>query len=238
MARRPSPRRERGLTLIELSIAIAIAAVLFAAVVSGVGAMTGAKAKQATGELAGTIRAIYDEAALSGRTCRIGFELPAENDDEASVKYFSQCAKGAVATLGDRDEELRQEERAEEEARRSGRGSGGLEARDFYMGDDPSLVDILSGEQGRVEETTKFQDFEPLDVGRSEIPNQVRMSVWVRGQREAVKTGTAYLYFHPQGYTDRAMVFVEQGDNAWTISVSPLTGKAEVIPGLERIPDR
>jgi hypothetical protein len=31
---------------------------------------------------------------------------------------------------------------------------------------------------------------------------------------------------------------VEQDKNAWTISVSPLTGKAEVIPDLQEIPDR
>jgi general secretion pathway protein H len=226
-------RAQRGFTLIELVIAIAIAAVLFAAVVTGVGAITGARAKEAAGQLAGTIRAIYDEAALTGRTCRIVFELPAENDEDGSVAYAPQCAAGAVATVEDRDQELRaaNERRGESDEARSRR------PRDLRLDDRPSLDDVLSSERGRVEQAAKFSGFEPIDVRREEIPSSVRISVWVRGQREPVKSGTAYLYFQPQGFADRAMVFVRQGDNAWTIRVSPLTGKAEVLPGIEEIPE-
>jgi general secretion pathway protein H len=233
---RGSLQAQRGLTLIELAIAIAIAAVLFAAVVTGVGAITGAKAKEAAGELAGTIRGMYDEAALTGRTCRIVFELPAENDEEGSVAYAPQCAKGAVA-LGNRDEEIRagNEGRREEERFR---GREGRDARSSRLTDEPTLEDVFASERTRVEGEAQFSGFEPLDVGREEIPSSVRMSVWVRGQKDPVRSGVAYLYFHPQGYADRAMVFVQQGDNAWTIDVSPLTGKAEVIPGLEEVPTR
>ncbi|HYX91461.1 MAG TPA: prepilin-type N-terminal cleavage/methylation domain-containing protein [Myxococcaceae bacterium] len=230
------PRTQRGLTLIELAIAIAIAAVLFAAVVTGVGAITGAKAKEAAGELAGTIRAMYDEAALTGRTCRIAFELPAENDQDGSVSYTPQCAKGAVA-LGNRDEEIRAGNEGRREDQRS-RSSRGRAERNFRLTDDPTLEDVFASEKARVETEAQFSGFEPLDVGRAEISSAVRMSVWVRGQREPVRSGVAYLYFHPQGYADRARVFVQQGNNAWTIDVSPLTGKAEVIPGLEEVPDR
>ena len=41
-----SRRKPRGLTLIELTVALGIIVVLFAAVVFGVGALTGAKAKE------------------------------------------------------------------------------------------------------------------------------------------------------------------------------------------------
>jgi general secretion pathway protein H len=229
--RRPL-RAQRGLTLIELVIAIAIAAVLFGAVVTGVGAITGARAKQAAGELAGTIRAVYDEAALTGRTCRIVFELPAANDENGSVAYAPQCAASAVATLDNRDEEIRAANDRREEDGRSAR-----QRRDVRLDNNPSLEDVLSSERTRVEQAAKFSGFEALEVGREEIPSSVRMSVWVRGQREPVKSGVAYLYFHPQGYADRARVFIQQGDNAWTIRVSPLTGKAQVIPGIEEVPD-
>ena len=232
-ASRRTPRAQRGLTLIELVIAIAIAAVLFGAVVTGVGAITGARAKEAAGELAGTIRGLYDEAALTGRTCRIVFELPREDDEDAKVVYAPECAAGAVATLDDRDEEIR----AANERIGDRDGAESRRRRDVRLDDDPSLEDVLSSERARVEQTAKFSGFEPLEVGREEIPSSVRMSVWVRGQRDPVKSGIAYLYFHPQGYADRAMVFIRQGENAWTIRVSPLTGKAEVIPGIEKVPD-
>ena len=74
--RRASHRAQRGLTLIEISIAIIIVAMLFSAAVMGIGSLTGAKAKGSAGELAGLIRSLYDSAALRGRTCRLVFEIP------------------------------------------------------------------------------------------------------------------------------------------------------------------
>ena len=67
--------RERGMTLIEVSISLGIAAVLFAAVTVSIGAVTGTKAKASASELAGVIRSLYDTAALSGKTCRLVFDM-------------------------------------------------------------------------------------------------------------------------------------------------------------------
>src|SRR5919106_1747877 len=91
--RRPSPRpsflrgqRGRyGFTLLELIIVIALIGLLMGGAVMAIGAVTGSKAKAAATELAGTIRLLYDSAALTGRTCRLVFELPALKDDDSPV---------------------------------------------------------------------------------------------------------------------------------------------------------
>ena len=95
----------RGLTLVEVTIALAIIAVLMGAVVMSINSVFGANAKKATSEIAATVRAMYQEAALSGRTCRMTFELP-ESENEKIV-YRTECAEGAVTTSRDRDEALR-----------------------------------------------------------------------------------------------------------------------------------
>ena len=46
-----SCRAHRGFTIIELMVAMAVAALLFAALIFGLGALTGARARQAMGEL-------------------------------------------------------------------------------------------------------------------------------------------------------------------------------------------
>ncbi|MGA9521434.1 MAG: prepilin-type N-terminal cleavage/methylation domain-containing protein [Myxococcaceae bacterium] len=229
---------ERGLTLIEITIALAVVAVLFAAVISGVGALTGAKAKESASKLASTIRAIYDTAALSGRTCRLVFQLPDPRDEEASTKYWAECAEGALTSSRDRDEELREaREAAEEEAENAARGiNKNREQRDFNMADDPTLDDYLSQEQRRIENRAKYSSFTTEELEPREIPAAVRLSIWTRMQKDPVDSGIAYLYFFPQGYTERAMVFVTQGPNEWTIKVSPLTGKAEIVPELLEVP--
>ncbi len=96
----------RGFTLIELGVALVVVVLLMAAVVMSVGAITGARAKQAAGELSGTIRSLYDTAALSGKTCRLAFSLPAQADDSGQVQYWAECASKGVTTSRDRDTAL------------------------------------------------------------------------------------------------------------------------------------
>ncbi|SET57019.1 pilus assembly FimT family protein [Stigmatella erecta] len=220
-------RAERGLTLIEITIALLIAAVLFAAVVTGVGALTGSKAKASAGELAGIIRSLYDTAALSGKTCRLVFELP-NPKSEGVVRYHAECAAGGVTTARDRDEDLRTENRSREDEARQGKD----ERRNFTSsnsGGAPSLQELMAQEQNRVEEAARFSSYTSEELAPRELPGNVSLSVWTRQQKEPVNEGVAYLYFFPQGYTEKAQVYVRQGDNVWTLSLAPLTGKVMVV---------
>src|SRR5262249_54141908 len=140
----------RGLTLIELTVALAVVVVMFAAVVFGIGALTGAQAKQAATELAGTIRYLYDTASLTGRTCRLVFELPEEKDGEGQVRYHAECAKGAQTTTSKRDDELR-------DARSAARDRPGRKKDDeryrFLAGEGaPTIEQLTDKERQRVEE--------------------------------------------------------------------------------------
>src|SRR5215470_13877245 len=100
-----SRRAHRGFTIIELMVAMAVAALLFAALILGLGALTGARARQAMGELGAAARSLYDTAALTGNTCRLVMILP--RDDSAQFSYRAECANGPVTTSMDRDQEIR-----------------------------------------------------------------------------------------------------------------------------------
>jgi general secretion pathway protein H len=231
----PSQRRaQRGLTLIEIIIALLIAAVLFSAVVTGVGALTGTKAKAAASELAGVIRSLYDTAALTGKTCRLVFELPGPKSED-SVKYHAECAEGGVTTSRDREASLREENKARDDEKRLGRD----ERRNFTRsgsGGEPSLQDLMEQEQHRVEQAARYSSYTGEEVEARELPGNVSLSVWTRQQRTPVDQGVAYLYFFPQGYTEKAQVYVRQGDNVWTLTLSPLTGKVNVVAEELEVP--
>ncbi len=213
----------RGLTLIELTVTLGIVVLLFAAVVLGVGALTGAKAKEASTELAGTIRALYDTAALSGRTCRLVFSLPQAREEDKPVTWRAECARAGATTSAKRDEELKN-------ARRPGKDKVKEDDRFRRMDSDdaPTLQQLQDEEKERVEKDAKFSDFSSEDVVERTLPAGVKIEVWTAKQREPAKSGEAYLYFFPQGYTERAQVWVRQGDNAWTLTISPLTGKTKI----------
>ncbi len=211
----------RGFTLIEIVVTIGVIAVLFASVVYGMGALTGARAKEGAAQIAGLVRGLYDTAALSGKTCRLVFELPAERDEDAQVSYRAECAKGAVTASAKRDDELK----AARDAKKDDDDD-----RLRRMDDDgaPTLEQLVAREKQRVDEAAKFSAFQTDDVGEYKLPANVRVEVWTQKQHSRVKSGPAYLYFFPQGFTERAQLYVKQGNNTWTIVVSPLTGKTTV----------
>jgi general secretion pathway protein H len=232
---RPATRQRsaRGLTLIEISIALVIAAVLFAAVVVGVGALTGSRARASAGELAGTIRSLYDTAGLSGKTCRLVFELPGPKSEDP-VRYRAECAAKGVTTSRDRDADLQADTRqAEETAKNQGR-----DTRHNYRGENsaPSLQDLMAEEKERVESAARYSAYTTSEIAPRELPDGVSLSVWTRHQRATVESGLAYLYFFPQGYTEKALVYVRQGDNVWTLDISPLTGKVTIVPEALEVP--
>ena len=209
-------RAASGITLVEMMIALVIAGVLFSAAVMGVGAMTGAAARTSAGELAGTIRTLYDTANLAGKTCRLVFDLGKARDEEARVTYWAECAKGNVTTDRDRERALEKANEARAEGPRERRSSGN------------ALSELMDAEANRVESAAAFSGFDSESLGRKTLPAGVRATVWTRHQREPTDSGLAYLHFFPQGFTEFAHVKLRQGDNVWTLVVSPLTGKVSV----------
>lgn len=218
-------RAPRGMTLIEISVTLAIIVVLFAAVVFGVGALTGAKAKEASTELAGTIRSLYDTAALSGRTCRLVFTLPGPKEEDEAVTWRAECAKAGATASAKRDDELK-DARARREDKLKERPDDRFRRLD--SDDAPTLQQLQEQEKNRVEESAKFSNFSSEDVVERTLPSNVRVEVWTAKQRRAVDSGIAYLYFFPQGYTERAQVWLRQGSNTWTLTIAPLTGKTVI----------
>ena len=59
--------------------------------------------------------------------------------------------------------------------------------------------------------------------------------VYTPRQPEPYTKGRAYLYFFPDGHTERAVVRLEDGDAWYSLVVHPLTGRVEVKNGKYEI---
>src|SRR5258708_38937627 len=86
--------RARGLTLIEISIALAIAALLVSISVPAISSITRAQLRQKSGQLSGGIRALYRQSASAGKSCRLALDLD-------KSEYQAECARGAVRLSGE-----------------------------------------------------------------------------------------------------------------------------------------
>ena len=208
--------KPRGMTLIEVGIALAIAAIMLSLAIPAMSSVTRAQLRQKSGQLAGGIRALYGAAAIAGRTCRLTFDLDANT-------YWSECAKANV--------------RLDREGERSQNGAR-LATRDEELAADAR--EGMSAEDREKLELAKKSAFSPsTDIPRTELGSTVKITdVWVQHQPERYSSGRAYLYFWSSGLTESASIHLAQADDVYSILVAPLTGRAKVVGSRVDAPEQ
>jgi general secretion pathway protein H len=62
-------------------------------------------------------------------------------------------------------------------------------------------------------------------------------TVWTARFDEPVTQGRAYLYFYPEGMTERAIIHLtDSTDGAFSLVVHPLTGRVQILGGRVELP--
>jgi general secretion pathway protein H len=197
------------MTLIEIGVALCVAGLMLAVAIPALSAVTRAQLRQKSGQLAGGIRSLYGASAIAGHTCRLVFDLDAG-------AYWSECAKGDV--------------RLSREGERSQNGAR-VATREEEQQQDAAGRDSMSEEdRERLELMRKSAFAESHDVPKTELGGSVRFTdVWVQHQPERYGSGKAFLYFWPSGLTEEASIHLAQGDDVFSLIVSPLTGKVKIV---------
>ncbi len=212
-------RRTRGFTLIEIGIVIFVMAMIIGLAIPTLRDVTGAQARAEASKLASNIRATRGHAAVSGQTCRVVFCLGGcdENVDspagEALSSYHVECAEGTVATA--------------RESIRNGRREGETRSGD----------DLTEAEKFRQQLKSGGRFTPSAALGMQQLRGLQLASVWTAHQEEQVTKGTAYLYFYPSGQGERANIQLQDGDDWYSLHVSPLSGKVAMFNSREELPE-
>lgn len=202
MARRA---HSRGFTLVELMIVVAVIAIMTAAVVPSVSSLSGADARTSAGELAGSLRYLFDTAALRHATCRMVLDLDARS-------FGAECAPKLVGVA-----------RGEAAAKAAAAEDEDLEQR---------FPDEKDAERRRVLAASRFGAFTDRLLRKRALPGRTEIrEVRVEGRREPITEGKAYVHFFPGGQAERAFVEVADGTTLYTVVVEPFTGRARVVTG-------
>jgi general secretion pathway protein H len=190
---------------------MAIIAAASAMVMPSIASVSGADAKKAAGELAGSMRALFDTAALRHQTCRLAIDLPVEKEKRPT--FWAECAPGPAGVSA-------ADAREDDDAL----------ARRFPDEADPEIRRMLGA--------STFGKLKDRMIVQRELPGRTTFGpIHLEGRRDAQETGTAYVYFFPGGQAQRAWIPVVDGSNVFTVVTEPFTGRVRVVSGKVEVRD-
>lgn len=210
---------QRGLTLVELLIVIALIAVLGGTVLMGPGMLEGSRLKSAATLIVSGVRLGLARASTTGRPTRLAFDL-----DNAKL------------TLEEADSSVLLREHTKDSS------SGSAAATDLEKKAQTESDRILQGPHAPKATFKPVPGFNssPDESGpaRSLGSGVQFISVQTEHDDDPRSSGRAYLYFFPGGTTERASVQLKRrgDDTGMTVSISGLTGRAKIERGRVDLP--
>jgi hypothetical protein len=242
--RRRHGRRQRGLTVFEIVIVIAIIGMLSWLATGALRWLRGANGIDTAVELAAVMRRTGQLAAGSGALHRLVIDLDTQAYRvEVCAGGPAAIAKDPVAALVEQTDEARQRALADARERLSTLPQGSLPTGgDAERGDEMALA--LAGQLAarRTCQITGelFGDPDGRDAVRqvhTERGARVRR-VWVQHLSAPVQSGPVAIHFFPVGSAEKAIIeVVDTSDKPFTVVVHGLTGRVEVRHGALRDPD-
>lgn len=224
-------RRASGFTLVETVITIAILALAAAVVVPAVGNVTRAELRATSSKLAGLIRSTYDTACLEGQIHRLTFDFDKRSIDvtattqvlafEPGSNILAEAAKMDASTSAFNDLALALSAEIAEQ-------------REMDGDSEPNAVGALFG-ISRLAGMGGMADEEAFGAGGAslDLADGVHLlDVWVQGMDDPQSEGKAYLYFFPHGYTQEALIHLEDNDgHVFSVKIAALTAKTTIRVG-------
>jgi general secretion pathway protein H len=207
-------------------VVVAIVGGMLSGAVYGFRAIARSDLRGSAAKLAGGVRYCFDRAVTTGAYFRIVLDLDqntywAERSDE---RMFLTRDKEESPGKGQALDVAAQEKKRDEDEKRA---------------EDEALA--RSGAAAQLEgppkpKHAKFQSFKDATLPQVKLKRTRLFDVYTARQREPYTKGRAYLYFFPDGHTERAMIRLSDGDDFYSLIVHPLTGRVEVKAGRQELP--
>jgi len=203
-----------------------IIGLLMGAATIGIRALGRGDLRSSSSKLAGAIRYCFDRSITTGQYYRIVLDLD-------NSKYWAERSDDRMYLARDKEESPGQGKAFDQVA---------LEKKlDEEDAKQKELQEHLGGTAAMLEPPPKprrarFQSFKDATLPQVVLKKVRLFDVYTPRQREPYTSGRAYLYFFPDGHTERAVVRLSDGDNFYSLVVHPLTGRVEVKGGKYDIP--
>jgi general secretion pathway protein H len=213
---------QRGITLVEVLISLAIVGLIAGIGLLGMGAQQSSRLRGGAVLVAGAVRTAYSHASGVSKPLRLVFDI--------KERQIMLEESSSTLTVSKND--------------RTGGAAGATEAEKAAIEEAESILKTPRAPRPSFTPTKAF-GFNPDEgsTGKS-LPFGVRfVQIETGHEEEPAADERAYLYFWPGGQTERAAVVLTYAgkdeeptdQNSMTVLVSPLTGKTEVKKGIHKM---
>lgn len=213
-------RAARGFTILEVAMALLLVGGLLAIAVPSIGALTGARLREATSTMQGLVRDTYARAALSGQPCRIVVDFDTHT-------YWVESSDGP-ATIA----------REKQSPDREGRAL--LFKLDERLEGTEDSDDPEDQEKRRLLSGPMWSQVDDTVGTPQKLPSDVRFhSLWAEHLDDRVRAGQAAVVFFPGGHAEAAHITLtddDEGENTLTVVLFPLTGETSIEDTLPDVP--
>jgi len=225
-ARRPAVRRarpRRGVTLVELLVAVSLVVLLAGGMYVGIGGLSSSRLRESSTLIAGAIRVAYSHANATSRPTRLVFDIGARTvavEDTPGRMYVQS---------GDR----------------TGGAEAATELEREIVADTESILEGPRPKRPSFQPVKKLLGFEPDNPGGGKTLSKgiYFRQIEVAHDEEPATSERVYLYFWPGGQTELAAIQVQKGNepdvpdgSIITVMVAPLTGKVSIVGGPQDMP--
>ncbi len=218
--------RRRGFTLIELLVGIAIMALIMGSAIYGVRALARSDLRGTSSKLAGAIRYCFDRSVTTGAYFRIVLDLDGN-------KYWAERSDNRMYLVRGKEDSPGKGRAFDQEAADKKKEEQEQKEKEELASRNQLAASLEPPPRPR---RAKFQTFKDATLPTVTMKSTKLFDVYTPRQREPYTAGKAYLYFFPDGHTERAVIRLNDGDEFYSLIVHPLTGRVEVKPGKYELP--
>jgi general secretion pathway protein H len=208
---------QRGLSLVEVLVVVALIALMSAGVLFGSGMLGSSRQRQAATLVMSGVRMGMARANSTGRPVRMVFDL---DKDRVALE---EASEGKML-------------REKEKDNTGGGAEAATEAEQKARAEAERILEGPRAPRAAFKPVKQFGfDGDDEAGGRGFEPGVQFRSIQTEHDEEPRTEGRGYLYFWPGGGTERASIQIGRGDDVLTVLVSPLTGRAKIEKGAVKL---
>jgi type II secretion system protein H len=216
--------RQQGMTIVEIMVVVAIAALVTSIAVVSIGSMGKVRLRGSATRVAAAVQRGFSYSATQGESVRLVLDM---EEDTITLEHgegrllIDTSVEGGVGVAEEEDEPAPEPEEEDEEEVK------------FDLGVQTLTEQIRSGfHQGEVPryKPPMFQTISDRTwSGMNLEPRVSFLAVHSPLYAEPKQDGTAYIYFFPDGMGDHAVVQLEnRAGQIYSVEVQPLLGRARI----------